>query len=57
MKNSLKRFLKEEDGVGVVEIVLILAVIVGLAIIFKSEITRFVTTIFESIFAESSKII
>ena len=35
IKGSLTRFLKEEDGVGVVEVVLILVVLIGLIVIFK----------------------
>ncbi|MBR4966168.1 MAG: holin, BlyA family protein, partial [Lachnospiraceae bacterium] len=33
--NQLKRFLKEEDGLSTVEIILILVVLVGLVLIFK----------------------
>lgn len=32
----LQRFLKEEKGVGVVEVILILVVLIGLVLIFKS---------------------
>ena len=39
IKGSLTRFLKEEDGVGVVEVVLILVVLIGLIVIFKSKLT------------------
>ena len=35
--NQLKRFLKEEDGLSTVEIILILVVLVGLVLIFKDE--------------------
>lgn len=38
IKGSLTRFLKEEDGVGVVEVVLILVVLIGLIVIFKSKL-------------------
>ena len=34
IKKELAAFLKEEDGVGVIEIVLILVVLIGLVIIF-----------------------
>lgn len=47
--NSLKRFLKEEDGVGVVEVILILAVLVGLIIIFKAKLTVLMNKIFSTI--------
>ncbi len=51
-----KRFIQEEDGVGVVEIILILVVLIGLVIIFKSQLTSLVNTIFEKISSQSSGI-
>lgn len=45
----LSRFIKEEDGIGVVEIILILVVLIGLVIIFKSQLTSIVNTIFSKI--------
>jgi len=32
-------FMKEEKGIGVVEVILILVVLIGLVIIFKSQLT------------------
>ena len=54
--NWLKRFWEEEDGVGVVEIILILVVLIGLVIIFKTQLTSLVNSIFQKITSESSKI-
>ena len=48
--------LKEEDGVGVVEVILILVVLIGLVIIFKSQLTSLVHNIFSKIVSESSGI-
>lgn len=48
--------LKEDDGIGVVEIILILVVLIGLVIIFKSQLTGLVQSIFEKIVSESSGI-
>ena len=42
MKRGFKTFLKEEDGMGVVEIILIIVVLVSLVAIFKKEITSVV---------------
>lgn len=42
--NLLKRLLVEEDGLGTVELVLILAALVSIAIMFKSQIMKFVKT-------------
>lgn len=53
---NIKQILKEEDGVGVVEIILILVVLIGLVIIFKSQLTSLVQTIFQKITSESAGI-
>jgi len=41
---KIKGFLVEEDGLGTVELVLLIAVLVGLALIFKTAIADFVRT-------------
>ena len=46
MKRELERFLREEDAMGVVEVVLIIMVLVGLALIFKNQITQIANSIF-----------
>ena len=56
IKGSLTRFLKEEDGVGVVEVVLILVVLIGLVIIFKSQITELLNNIFSEISKQSKEV-
>ena len=56
---KIKRFLefmKEEKGIGVVEVILILVVLMGLVIIFKSQLTSLVESIFEKITSESGRI-
>jgi len=53
---NIKRILREEKGIGVVEIILILVVLIGLVIIFKSQLTSLVETIFEKITSESAGI-
>ncbi len=45
----LKRFLREEDGIGTVEMILILVVLIGLVLIFKSQLTDLVNDIFQTI--------
>ncbi|MGE5615269.1 MAG: Flp1 family type IVb pilin [Bacillota bacterium] len=54
MKNLLKKFMSEEDGLGTVEIVIIIAVLVGIALIFRDAIIKFVTDIMKSVFADDS---
>ena len=44
-----KRFLYEESGIGVVEILLILVVLVGLILIFKKQLTSLVNKTFTNI--------
>ena len=39
LKDLLLEFAKEEDAVGVVEIILILIVLIGLVVIFKNQLT------------------
>ena len=46
---TIKEFLKEETGIGTVEMILILVVLIGLVIIFKKEITDLVNDIFKTI--------
>ena len=41
----LKRFMKEEDGLGTVEIVLIAVILVGLVTTFKGAITSVMNNI------------
>ena len=50
MRNEgLKEFLREEDGVGVVEVILILVIIIGLVLIFKEQLNTLVESLFETI--------
>lgn len=48
--------LRNEEGIGVVEVILILVVLIGLVLIFKSQLTSLVNTIFQKITSESSGI-
>ena len=45
----LKQFLREEDGMGVVEVILIIVVLIGLVIVFRTQLTSIVNTIFSKI--------
>ncbi|MGN0362108.1 MAG: Flp1 family type IVb pilin [Bilifractor sp.] len=59
MKNygrDLVDFLKEEDGISTVEIVLIIVVLIGLVIIFKSQLTSLVSNILSKITSKSDSI-
>ena len=50
------RFIKEEKGIGTVEMILILVVLISLVIIFKSQLTGLVNDIFSQITSKSSSI-
>ena len=53
---SFRQFLTEEDGMGTVEVILIIVVLVGLVIIFKDKITEVVNSIFTKITNQTKKI-
>lgn len=53
----IREFIKEEDGIGVVEIILILVILIALVLLFKNEITAIVKNAFTSIKSDSSSII
>ena len=54
--NHMQSFFMEEDGVGVVEIILILVVLIGLVVIFKKQITNVVKSILSKISSQSEGI-
>lgn len=51
MKNEItsviKGFIKEEDGLGVVELVLIIIILIALVVLFKEEVTKFINGLFK----------
>lgn len=50
---GFKGFLREEEGMGTVEIILIIVVLIGLVIIFKTQLRSLVETVFEKITKDS----
>ena len=52
----IREFLLEEDGVGVIEVVLILVVLIGLVIVFKSQINKLLTSIFSEITKQAKEV-
>lgn len=52
----VQEFFMEEDGIGVVEIILILVVLIGLVAIFKDQINTLVKNILKKITSQSNKI-
>ena len=49
-------FEQKNEGMGTVEIILIIVVLIGLVIIFKEQITGLVEDIFEKITKQSSRV-
>ena len=56
LKNRFISFIKEEDGIGVIEIVLILVVLIGLVILFKRQIKQLLDNVFQEINSQSGEV-
>ena len=56
VKREAAAFWEDESGVGVIEIVLILVVLIGLVIIFKEQINKLLETIFKEINSQSKEV-
>lgn len=48
-KNRIRSILLSQDGMGVVEVILIIVVLIGLVIIFQTNIKGVVASIFSTI--------
>ncbi len=53
---SIKSALSDERGIGTVEIILILVVLIGLVLIFKDNLTELVGDIFETITDQAGEV-
>lgn len=56
VRREARAFWEDESGVGVIEIVLILVVLIGLVIIFKEQINKLLETIFKEINNQSKEV-
>lgn len=56
-KNPLAEFFFCQDGMGTIEIILIIVVLVGLVVIFRKQLNDLVTRIFNQINADSNSIL
>ncbi|WP_028234256.1 Flp1 family type IVb pilin [Pseudobutyrivibrio sp. MD2005] len=56
IKQKIKNFIQEEDGIGTVEMILILVVLIGLVLIFKDQLTSLVNDIFKTIKSQAGKV-
>ena len=57
IKDTLKGLAQDQSGIGVVEIILILVIVIGLVLIFKNEITSIINSAFDSIKSDSGAIL
>lgn len=53
---GFRQFVLEEDGMGTVEVILIIVVLVGLVIIFKTQITSIIRSLFSKITSQTDKL-
>ena len=53
---DIRAFAADESGVGVIELVLILVVLIGLVIIFKKQINTLLENIFNQINSKSKEV-
>ena len=53
---EIREFWKDEQRVGVIELVLVLVVLIGLVIIFKKQITTLLQNIFKEINSQSKEV-
>ena len=53
---KLREWMADESGLGTVEIILILVILIGLVVLFKEQITEVVEEIFDSITSGVSEV-
>jgi len=56
LKQKIKDFLTEEDGIGTVEMILILVVLIGIVLIFKEQLNSLVESIFKTINEQAKQV-
>ena len=56
-RNEEQDFWKDNRGVGVIEIVLILVILIGLVLVFKEQITTIVNNAFAGIAGDAGQIL
>lgn len=56
MLMRMKEFNDNNAGVGVVEVILILVVLIGLVVIFRDQLTNIINNIFSRIVTETNGI-
>ena len=57
MRETARDIMSDETGMGTVEIILIIVVLIGLVIIFKKQLNDLVKKVFQKISSDSNSII
>lgn len=57
MEKSKRKLFKNNKGMGTVEMILIIVVLIGLVLIFKTQIQELTGSVFEKIAVDSSAIL
>ncbi|MBQ9122744.1 MAG: hypothetical protein IJY10_04535 [Lachnospiraceae bacterium] len=53
---KIKDFLREEDGMGTVEVILIIVVLVGLVMIFQEQMGDIINSLFTKITKQTNQL-
>lgn len=53
---AVKNLIRDEKGIGTVEMILILVVLIALVLIFKEQLTDLVNNIFDKITKQSNQV-
>ncbi len=57
IKQGILDFFTEEDGVGIVEVILILVILIGFVLLFRDNIKPIVDDAFTSITSDSTSVL
>lgn len=52
LRHAVMHLLADQRGLNTVELVVIIAVVIGLALLFRARITGFVTTLLDGLFSD-----
>ena len=55
-KNEIRNFINDEEGAGVIELVLIIVVLIGFVFLFKDKIGSLLNTVFSKINSQAEGI-
>ncbi len=56
VKNEIRNFINDEEGAGVIELVLIIVVLIGFVFLFKDKIGSLLNTVFSKINSQAEGI-